>query len=341
MPRPRCISRLRQDRRRRVRPRAARARRRARSRPAAPRKLLADAGLPVTEVAELHRLSRDARRPRQDAAPARPRRPARAARHCRRTWRRWSSTASRRSTCWSSTSIRSRQTIAQPDCTLDEAIENIDIGGPAMVRSAAKNWTGRRGGDRRRRSTPACSPSCEATARSTRATRFALAVDGVRPHRQLRRRDQRLPVVAAPARATAAPAREFPAQSNVQLRQAAGPALRREPAPERRVLPRPASAAPGSLVTATQLQGKELSYNNIADADAAWECVKSFDDAGAASSSSTPTRAASRVGADAAEAYGKAFKTDPTSAFGGIIAFNRAVDGAAAAARCRSSSSRC
>jgi phosphoribosylaminoimidazolecarboxamide formyltransferase/IMP cyclohydrolase len=92
--------------------------------------------------------------------------------------------------------------------------------------------------------------------------------------------------------------------------------------------------APGSLVTARQLQGKELSYNNIADADAAWECVKSFaaSDTSAACvivKHANPCGVA--LGADAAQAYGKAFRTDPTSAFGGIIAFNTEVDAAAAA----------
>jgi phosphoribosylaminoimidazolecarboxamide formyltransferase/IMP cyclohydrolase len=79
----------------------------------------------------------------------------------------------------------------------------------------------------------------------------------------------------------------------------------------------------------TQLQGKELSYNNIADADAAWECVKSFDaPACVIVKHANPCGVA--VGADALQAYSKAFQTDPTSAFGGIIAFNRTVDGAAA-----------
>ena len=87
--------------------------------------------------------------------------------------------------------------------------------------------------------------------------------------------------------------------------------------------------APGSLVSAKQLQGKELSYNNIADADAAWECVKSFDvPACVIVKHANPCGVA--IGKDAAEAYSKAFKTDPTSAFGGIIAFNRPVDGATA-----------
>ena len=92
--------------------------------------------------------------------------------------------------------------------------------------------------------------------------------------------------------------------------------------------------APGSLVTAKQLQGKELSYNNIADADAAWECVKSFGAVEAPAACvivkhANPCGVA--LGANASEAYSKAFKTDPTSAFGGIIAFNCELDAGAAA----------
>jgi len=89
--------------------------------------------------------------------------------------------------------------------------------------------------------------------------------------------------------------------------------------------------AAGSLATGVQLQGKELSYNNIADADAAWECVKSFDGSACVIvKHANPCGVA--VGASALEAYSKAFQTDPTSAFGGIIAFNRPVDKAAAEA---------
>ena len=87
--------------------------------------------------------------------------------------------------------------------------------------------------------------------------------------------------------------------------------------------------APGSLVTAVQLQGKELSYNNIADADAAWECVKSFSESACVIvKHANPCGVA--LGANALESYSKAFQTDPTSAFGGIIALNRTVDAAAA-----------
>jgi len=89
--------------------------------------------------------------------------------------------------------------------------------------------------------------------------------------------------------------------------------------------------APGSLVTAKQLQGKELSYNNLADADAAWECVKSFGlPACVIVKHANPCGVA--VGTGCAQAYAKAFSTDPTSAFGGIIAFNRPLDKDAAEA---------
>ena len=88
--------------------------------------------------------------------------------------------------------------------------------------------------------------------------------------------------------------------------------------------------APGSLVTAQQLQGKELSYNNIADSDAAWECVKQFTDTAACVIVKHANPCGVAIGNDAAQAYSKAFQTDPTSAFGGIIALNRTVDKAAA-----------
>ena len=90
-------------------------------------------------------------------------------------------------------------------------------------------------------------------------------------------------------------------------------------------------APAGSLVSAQQLQGKELSYNNIADADAAWECVKGFAaPACVIIKHANPCGVA--LGTTPLEAYRKAFQTDPTSAFGGIIAFNRALDGEAAQA---------
>ncbi|HNH35708.1 MAG TPA: bifunctional phosphoribosylaminoimidazolecarboxamide formyltransferase/IMP cyclohydrolase, partial [Rhodocyclaceae bacterium] len=91
-------------------------------------------------------------------------------------------------------------------------------------------------------------------------------------------------------------------------------------------------AAPGSIANYAQLQGKELSYNNIADADAAWECVKAFEGAVACVIVKHANPCGVAIGGNAEEAYRKAFKTDPTSAFGGIIAFNCALDKATAEA---------
>ena len=89
--------------------------------------------------------------------------------------------------------------------------------------------------------------------------------------------------------------------------------------------------APGSLASYVQLQGKELSYNNIADADAAWECVKTFElPACVIIKHANPCGVA--IADTPLEAYQRAFATDPTSAFGGIIAFNRVLDGETAEA---------
>ena len=218
-------------------------------------------------------------------------------------------------------------TVAQPGCTLEEAIENIDIGGPAMVRSAAKNWK-----DVTVVTDAAQYPQVLAELKAggvTQGTKFALAVaafnriavyDGaISDHLSSLNSD--------------GTRSEFPAQSNprfVKLQD-----LRYGENPHQTAaFYRDMQSAPGSLVTAKQLQGKALSYNNIADADAAWECVKSFgtSDASAACvivKHANPCGVA--LGTNAAEAYAKAFKTDPTSAFGGIIAFNCELDAAGAA----------
>ena len=129
-----------QDGARRIRAGARRARRRACCRPAAPRARSPSAGLAVTDVGTLHRLPGDARRPREDAASQGARAASSRAATCRRTRRRCASTASRPSTSSWSTSIRSARPSRKPGCTLEDAIENIDIGGPSMVRAAAKNW---------------------------------------------------------------------------------------------------------------------------------------------------------------------------------------------------------
>lgn len=214
-------------------------------------------------------------------------------------------------------------TIAKPGCTLEEAIENIDIGGPAMVRSAAKNWQ-----DvavlTDATQYPAVIAELRSSGKLSRSTRFALAVAAFN---RISQYDGAISDYLSCIRADGSQS-AFPAQSNSRfvklqdLRYGENP--HQQAAYYRDLYP-----APGSLVTATQLQGKELSYNNIADADAAWECVKSFTTpACVIVKHANPCGVA--LGANALDAYNKAWQTDPTSAFGGIIAFNCTVDGTAA-----------
>ncbi len=217
-------------------------------------------------------------------------------------------------------------TVAQAGCSLEDAIENIDIGGPAMVRSAAKNW---------RHVTVLTDASqydgvlAELRQGGTvsQATRFSLAQAAFN---RISNYDAAISDYLSALRPDGSRA-EFPAQSNgrfVKLQD-----LRYGENPHQSAaFYRDLHPAPGSLVAAQQLQGKELSYNNIADADAAWECVKSFgpEDGAACVIVKHANPCGVALGRDAAEAYAKAFSTDPTSAFGGIIAFNRVLDGAAA-----------
>jgi phosphoribosylaminoimidazolecarboxamide formyltransferase/IMP cyclohydrolase len=214
-------------------------------------------------------------------------------------------------------------TVATPGSTLEDAIENIDIGGPAMVRSGAKNW---------RDVGVVTDPSQYATVLAElkdagalrEQTRFALAVAAFN---RISNYDAAISDYLSSIQPDGGRSL-FPAQANGRfvklqdLRYGENP--HQQAAFYRDLFP-----APGSLVSARQLQGKELSYNNIADADAAWECVKSFSEpACVIVKHANPCGVA--IGADPLQAYGKAFQTDPTSAFGGIIAFNRPLDAAAA-----------
>jgi phosphoribosylaminoimidazolecarboxamide formyltransferase/IMP cyclohydrolase len=223
-------------------------------------------------------------------------------------------------------------TVAKAGCTLADAIENIDIGGPAMVRSAAKNWADV-GVLTDASQYPAVLEELKANGKLSDRLRFALSVAAFNRIAQydgaisdylssVTFEENKLSEAYVPARSL------FPGQSNGQFIKVQD--LRYgENAHQEAALYRDLYPAPGSLVTGVQLQGKELSYNNIADADAAWECVKGFDaPACVIVKHANPCGVA--VGRDALEAYSKAFQTDPTSAFGGIIAFNRSVDGAAA-----------
>ncbi|MDH1901506.1 bifunctional phosphoribosylaminoimidazolecarboxamide formyltransferase/IMP cyclohydrolase [Comamonas aquatica] len=225
-------------------------------------------------------------------------------------------------------------TVAKAGCTLADAIENIDIGGPAMVRSAAKNWQDV-GVITAADQYEAVIAELKAAGKLSDKLRFALSVaafnrisqyDGAISNylSSVQFEGEKLGEAYVPERTA------FPGQSNTQFVKIQdlryGENSHQQAAWYRDLYP-----APGSLATGVQLQGKELSYNNIADADAAWECVKSFDaPACVIVKHANPCGVA--VGQDAHEAYAKAFQTDPTSAFGGIIAFNRPVDKAAAEA---------
>ena len=221
-------------------------------------------------------------------------------------------------------------TVAKPGCTLDDAIENIDIGGPAMVRSAAKNWK-----DvavlTDAAQYPGVMAELKAAGKVSDATRFALSVAAFNRISQYDGAiSNYLSSIAFDAAAAVPTRSEFPAQSNSQFIKLQDLRYGENPH-QNAAFYRDVTPAAGSLVTAQQLQGKELSYNNIADADAAWECVKSFSESACVIvKHANPCGVA--VGKDALESYSKAFQTDPTSAFGGIIAFNRPVDKAAAEA---------
>jgi len=223
------------------------------------------------------------------------------------------------------------QATARPDCTLDDAIENIDIGGPAMLRAAAKNWQ-----DVAVVIDPADYARVLdelATGGVQRATKFELAkkvfahtaaYDGmITNYLTALEPGAERAADAVPARA------EYPAVFTLQLTKTQDMRYGENPH-QSAAFYRDAAVARGLLAGWTQLQGKELSYNNIADADAAWECVKTFTDSPACVIVKHANPCGVAVGATVGEAYAKAFKTDPTSAFGGIIAFNAPLDGVAA-----------
>ena len=212
------------------------------------------------------------------------------------------------------------QTVANPDCPLEDAIENIDIGGPTMVRAAAKNWQ-----HVAIVTDPDDYPSLIAEMQSASGaisleTRFRLArkafshtaaYDGA---------------ISNYLTATDIHGKRsgFPEQVNMNFAKVQNLRYGENPH-QQAAFYRDLHPVPGAISSYVQLQGKELSYNNIADADAAWECVKTFDQpACVIIKHANPCGVA--IAATTVEAYRRAFKTDPTSAFGGIIAFNRDID---------------
>ena len=226
------------------------------------------------------------------------------------------------------------RTIARPDCPLAEAVENIDIGGPAMLRAAAKNHAGVA-----TVSDPDDYPGVieEMRRRSgalSAETRFALAV---KAFAHTARYDAAIAdYLGSVDGASGQPAEErsrFPAVlagrlvRQAELRYGENPhqaaALYRD---------RDAPAAGPTVAGARLAQGKPLSFNNIADADAALQCVRALGAMPACVIVKHANPCGAAVAASACEAYERAFRTDPTSAFGGIIAFNRPLDGGLARA---------
>ena len=216
-------------------------------------------------------------------------------------------------------------TIAKAEVTLADAIENIDIGGPAMVRSSAKNYAGVAIVTDPADYAPLLAEMQANTGALPLATRFALAK---KAFTHTARYDSMianwLTGLPADAEAQAEAAAPVPAvfPERLQLAFDRVETLRYgENSHQQAAFYRDITPLPGSIAAYTQLQGKELSYNNIADADAAWECVKAFSaPACVIIKHANPCGVA--VGAALLPAYEKAFQTDSTSAFGGIIAFN-------------------
>jgi phosphoribosylaminoimidazolecarboxamide formyltransferase/IMP cyclohydrolase len=219
-------------------------------------------------------------------------------------------------------------TVAKPGCTLEDAVENIDIGGPTMVRAAAKNHrdvaivvnaTDYQTILAELRANDGC---------TTYATRFDLAI---KAYEHTAAYDGMIANYFG--RLVPDGTEKFPRTFNSQFIKAQDMRYGENPHQDSAfyVERHPSEA---SVATATQLQGKELSYNNIADTDAALECVKSFvKPACVIVKHANPCGVAVSLNG-IKEAYDLAFATDPESAFGGIIAFNRELDAATAKAIC-------
>ncbi|KFN42373.1 bifunctional phosphoribosylaminoimidazolecarboxamide formyltransferase/IMP cyclohydrolase [Arenimonas oryziterrae] len=215
-------------------------------------------------------------------------------------------------------------TVAKPDCGYDDAIENIDIGGPAMLRAAAKNHA---------RVSVVVDPAdyavlldALAAGGTTIAQRRGFAA---KTYAHTSAYDGQITQWLSPRAADPTTPEAWPHTFNLSLDLAS--ALRYGENPHQRGALYIEKIAPqGIVATARFLQGKELSYNNLADADAALECVKAFDaPACVIVKHANPCGVA--VAADLLTAYDRAYAVDPTSAFGGIIAFNRPLDAVTAA----------
>ncbi|MEH6607749.1 MAG: bifunctional phosphoribosylaminoimidazolecarboxamide formyltransferase/IMP cyclohydrolase [Halioglobus sp.] len=218
-------------------------------------------------------------------------------------------------------------TVAKPDCSLEDAIENIDIGGPTMVRAAAKNHRFVNivvNADDYAAITTEMQANNGATSMHTRfdlaikAYEHTAAYDGA--------------IANHFGRLVSPGSENFPRTFNTQFFKTQEMRYGENPH-QRAAFYTEANPSEAGIATATQLQGKELSYNNVADTDAALECVKNFEQpACVIVKHANPCGVA--VAENISQAYDLAFATDPESAFGGIIAFNRELDAATAAAIC-------
>ncbi|WP_174625289.1 bifunctional phosphoribosylaminoimidazolecarboxamide formyltransferase/IMP cyclohydrolase [Candidatus Methylobacter favarea] len=209
------------------------------------------------------------------------------------------------------------QTVAKPDCDFASAIENIDIGGPAMIRAAAKNHA-----DVAVIVNPADYAVINAELESSNSslsqqTRFNLALKGF-----VHTASYDTAIATYLGNISGC---QFPETLNLQFYHSQTMRYGENPH-QKAAFYREKAPASGTIAAARQLQGKELSYNNIADTDAALECVKYFDDKPACVIVKHANPCGVAQADDILSAYDKAYATDPTSAFGGIIAFNRELD---------------
>ena len=227
-------------------------------------------------------------------------------------------------------------TVAKDDCSLEDAIENIDIGGPTMLRSAAKNH---------RDVVVVCDPSdygvVLAEMKGTGDTAGAVSYDtkfrlAKKVFAHTAQYDGAITnyLTSLGEDKQHATRSHYPATINMSFEKVQEMRYGENPH-QGAAFYRDIVSIDGALANYRQLQGKELSYNNIADADAAWECVKSLggfaQPAGCVIvKHANPCGVA--IGTDALDCYTRALQTDPTSAFGGIIAFNVEGDGRAAEA---------
>lgn len=211
-----------------------------------------------------------------------------------------------------------KETIAKSDATLEEAIENIDIGGPAMIRSAAKNHASVAVIVDPARYDEVLAEMKKNKGSLSEKTLFELAKDAFEHTAEY---DEAIYHYLAGVEGGEA---EFPSLLNLAFEKVQDLRYGENPH-QKAAYYREIGAPPHSLVHAQQLHGKDLSYNNILDMDGAWNAVSEFQiPACVIVKHTNPCGAA--VAKDVATAYDKAYSCDPVSAFGGIIAVNRVVD---------------